>query len=255
MQVVDPSGVVIASTDNLAGRDPVADLEGGETTVVEGLPLDEGEGEFLVVAQTTATDEGMQTVLVGRALEPVSESTGAVAGFVVVGIPMLLLVIGAVTWLVVGRALAPVEAIRSEVQTISGEKLESTGSGSTGGRRDRTPRSDDERDARPPGTGTGPPAPARLRRLPRAALPDRGDPSARGGRHRAPRSVRRRGTCGSRARGGSSTPADGRGSAAPDPHRRGHLGTAPLGDRPRRHRARRSLATPGFRPRGRRIDS
>ena len=97
MQVVDPSGVVIASTDNLGGRDPVADLEGGETTVVEGLPLDEGEGEFVVV-HTTATDEGMQTVLVGRALEPVSESTGAVAGFVVVGIPMLLLVIGAVTW-------------------------------------------------------------------------------------------------------------------------------------------------------------
>ena len=123
VQVVDPSGVVIASTDNLGGRDPVADLEGGETTVVEGLPLDEGEGEFLVVAHTTATDEGMQTVLVGRALEPVSESTGAVAGFVVVGIPMLLLVIGAVTWFVVGRALAPVEAIRSEVQTISGENL------------------------------------------------------------------------------------------------------------------------------------
>ncbi|MEZ0234939.1 MAG: hypothetical protein ACAH81_08340, partial [Actinomycetota bacterium] len=81
VQVVDPSGVVIASTDNLGGRDPVADLEGGETTVVEGLPLDEGEGEFIVVAHTTATDEGMQTVLVGRALEPVSESTGAVAGF------------------------------------------------------------------------------------------------------------------------------------------------------------------------------
>jgi signal transduction histidine kinase len=36
-----------------------------------------------------------------------------------VGLPVLLLIVGAVTWWVVGRALAPVEAMRSEVERIS----------------------------------------------------------------------------------------------------------------------------------------
>ena len=36
---------------------------------------------------------------------------------------MLLLVVGVTTWFVVGRALAPVEAIRREVDAISGAEL------------------------------------------------------------------------------------------------------------------------------------
>ena len=63
-----------------------------------------------------------------------------------------------------------------------GRSARSACPGSAGGRRDRTPRDDDERDARPPRGGTRSPAAARLRRLPRAALPDRRDPPARGGR-------------------------------------------------------------------------
>jgi signal transduction histidine kinase len=126
VQVVSPAGDVVAATENLSGWEPVVDVEGledGDSVVVEDLPIDEGEGAFIVVAEITGTDEGMSTVLVGRALEPVGESTGAVAGYVVVGIPLLLVVVGAVTWAVVGRALAPVESIRSEVQTISGDHL------------------------------------------------------------------------------------------------------------------------------------
>ncbi|HET9311969.1 MAG TPA: histidine kinase dimerization/phospho-acceptor domain-containing protein, partial [Actinomycetota bacterium] len=123
VQVVDPAGVVVAATENLIGRTPVAEIDGGDSRVVEDLPFEEGEGAFMVVAAPVTTDAGSRTVLVGRALEPVDESTEAVAGFLVVGIPVLLVVVGAVTWAVVGRALAPVESIRSEVQTISGDQL------------------------------------------------------------------------------------------------------------------------------------
>jgi len=123
VQVVDAAGAVLSTTENLGGRAPVAELEDGESAVIADLPFEDGEGDFLVVAVTAQTEEGIRTVLVGRALEPVGESTGAVAGLLVVGIPLLLLVVGAVTWTVVGRALAPVESIRSEVQTISGDRL------------------------------------------------------------------------------------------------------------------------------------
>ena len=135
VQVVDAAGAVVSTTENLGGRAVVAELEDDESIVIADLPFEDGEGDFLVVAVTASTDEGIRKILVGRALEPVGESTGAVAGLLVVGIPLLLVVVGAVTWTVVGRALAPVESIRSEVQTISGDRLS---------RRVPVPNADDE---------------------------------------------------------------------------------------------------------------
>jgi signal transduction histidine kinase len=123
VQVVDAAGVVISTTENLGGRAPVAQLEDNESIIVGNLPFEDEEGDFLVVAESAPTDDGIRKVLVGRALEPVGESTGAVAQLLVLGIPLLLVVVGAVTWAVVGRALAPVESIRSEVEAISGDQL------------------------------------------------------------------------------------------------------------------------------------
>jgi signal transduction histidine kinase len=46
-----------------------------------------------------------------------------VAGLLAVGLPLLLAVVAVTTWIVVGRALAPVEAIRTEVDAISAAAL------------------------------------------------------------------------------------------------------------------------------------
>ena len=48
---------------------------------------------------------------------------GEVAGLLAVGVPILLLVVGFVTWSVAGRVLAPVDAIRREVEAISVKEL------------------------------------------------------------------------------------------------------------------------------------
>ncbi|MGH2538887.1 MAG: sensor histidine kinase [Actinomycetota bacterium] len=133
VQLVDPVDGVVATTTNLSSGTPVVDLEPGENKTIEGLPFE--DGPFYVVAVRAPTDEGMRRVIVGRTLEPVADSTKAVAEFVVVGIPALLIVVGVVTWIVVGRTLAPVEAIRNEVQTISGDQL---------GRRVPVPPANDE---------------------------------------------------------------------------------------------------------------
>jgi signal transduction histidine kinase len=61
--------------------------------------------------------------MVGRTLESVTESSQVVVNLLVAGFPLLLVVVGATAWRVVGRALAPVEAIREEVDAISTKEL------------------------------------------------------------------------------------------------------------------------------------
>ncbi|MGZ8632132.1 MAG: sensor histidine kinase [Actinomycetota bacterium] len=133
VQVIDPNDGVVASTTNLSGPTPAVDLQPGQSQRVEGLPFE--DGPFVVVAVNAPSPAGPWTVVVGRTLEPVSDSTTAVVGPIALGIPVLLVIVAAVTWIVVGRALAPVEAIRSEVQTISGDRLD---------RRVPVPPADDE---------------------------------------------------------------------------------------------------------------
>ena len=76
---------------------------------------------YLVIAVSARAAEG--TVIVGRSLEIVTEATAAMVDVLAVAIPLLLLVVGLVTWWMVGRALAPVEGIRREVEAISSSEL------------------------------------------------------------------------------------------------------------------------------------
>jgi signal transduction histidine kinase len=117
VQVLDPEGTVVASSKNLAGRGPVARPEPGTTQRVDGLPFE--DETFLAVSVSASS----LLVVVGRSLDRVTETGEAVVGLVVFGIPLLLAVLGWVIWLVVGRTLAPVEAIRAEVEAISSREL------------------------------------------------------------------------------------------------------------------------------------
>lgn len=120
IQVLDRDGAVIAASDNVVGRPPVAALRPGESRDVDDL-LD--DAPFLVVAAGTTRASGEYTVLVAHSLEDANDTVRAVAALLAVGLPPLLVVVGATTWMVVGRALAPVDAIRREVEEISGAQL------------------------------------------------------------------------------------------------------------------------------------
>jgi signal transduction histidine kinase len=125
IQVLDGGGRVVASSPNVEGRPPVARLRPGASAEVEipaGGPMDES-GEFLAVATGADTPQGQRTVLVARSTEAVGEAVAAVSGLLAVGLPLLLAVVGVTTWVVVGRALAPVEAMRAEVDEISAAEL------------------------------------------------------------------------------------------------------------------------------------
>jgi signal transduction histidine kinase len=120
-QLLDADGRVVAASPAVAGAGPLAaDLAPGRAGTVD-VP-DDGE-DFLAVTARADTPDGPRTVVVASSLEPAGESAGVVAGLLVVGLPVLLLVVGTTTWRVVGRALAPVEAIRATADAVSAADL------------------------------------------------------------------------------------------------------------------------------------
>ncbi|MBL7252744.1 sensor histidine kinase [Paractinoplanes lichenicola] len=106
-QVTAPDGTVVASAGPLPGTEGEADLPGGEHPYL--VVTDDGDGYRVSVAVS---------------LEDVDESTEALLTPLLIGVPLLVLLVGATTWVVASRALAPVERIRREVEAITGDRLD-----------------------------------------------------------------------------------------------------------------------------------
>jgi signal transduction histidine kinase len=132
IQVLGPDGAVLSASPNVAGKPAVAQLRPGQSRHVI-TPLD--DDEFVAVAEGAQTPDGPRTVLVARALVDVFDATTVVTRLLTVGLPVLLVVVAITTWIAMGRALAPVEAIRREVDEISAAQLH---------RRVPQPKADDE---------------------------------------------------------------------------------------------------------------
>lgn len=120
IQLLGPDGDVVAASENIEGLPPLVRLAPGASTRFRP-PID--DDEFVAVAAAATTPEGQVTVIFARALDEVSDSTDAVGGLLLLAAPVLLALVGATTWVVVGRALAPVDAIRREVHEISTAEL------------------------------------------------------------------------------------------------------------------------------------
>lgn len=123
IQVIDQSGAVVTSSENIEGEPALADVRPGQSREVGSAPISDEEQSFLLVAEQADTGTGPLTVLVGRSTELVTESTGLVITVLAGGLPLLLLLVGAISWRVVGRTLAPVDSIRREVEEISASEL------------------------------------------------------------------------------------------------------------------------------------
>ena len=122
VQVLLPDGQVAASSANVNDEPALASvLSGDEVVLGEGSLND---GPVLVVATTVSSADDGRIVLVGRSLDDVEEATTAAVPLLAVGVPLLMIVVAAVTWWITGRALRPVEAIRGEVEAISSTELD-----------------------------------------------------------------------------------------------------------------------------------
>jgi signal transduction histidine kinase len=110
VQMTDRSG-------HLVGEGALLASPGAGCVSVE--PPGYGEDFAFAAAQTATGDQ----VVVGRPLVDVLDSTRFVRRVLVVGVPLMMLVVGGVTWIVTGRMLAPVTAIRREVDEITSTEL------------------------------------------------------------------------------------------------------------------------------------
>lgn len=123
VQIVDADGTVLAASPSVEGEPPVVDARPrpGATTTVRSraLPIGEGE-EFVVVARGVSGPDGHVVVLVAESLELVGQSTAVVVDLLLIGYPVVLLGVALSSYRLAGRALAPVEAIRSRVAKVQG---------------------------------------------------------------------------------------------------------------------------------------
>ncbi|MFF5273034.1 ATP-binding protein [Streptomyces sp. 900116325] len=85
------------------------------TATVDG---DTADYRFASVSATTGAGVTL-TVHAGAPLATEQKAVGSVRGAMLIGLPVMLLIVAAVTWLVTRRALRPVEGIRAEMATIT----------------------------------------------------------------------------------------------------------------------------------------
>lgn len=98
-------------------------LEFGEPAgaSLPSLDLIEGDENLRVVAQQVST--GSEIVVVARSLNGVDRTASQVLVFSLVSVPLLTIIVGALIWMLVGRALRPVEDMRAEVESIRATDL------------------------------------------------------------------------------------------------------------------------------------
>jgi signal transduction histidine kinase len=122
-QVVDGAGRVVAATANATGRPRITTfVPAGTDLAVRTVRLRDGEDREDYRVWVVRAGPG--AVYVGRNLDSVDETIDTVRGVLGVGLPPLLVLLAGSTWLLIGRALRPVEAIRAQVSDIGERALD-----------------------------------------------------------------------------------------------------------------------------------
>ena len=134
-QVVADDGNVLAASENVLGEPRlsafVPKLGHPSKLNIHNAPDEDERENYRVWAV-----RGAGTVAyVGTSLEEEGDVIVELTRSLIIGLPLLVILFAAGTWLMVGRTLRPVEGIRAEVASISGSRLD---------RRVPTPPTNDE---------------------------------------------------------------------------------------------------------------
>ncbi|MGH9300328.1 MAG: ATP-binding protein [Acidimicrobiales bacterium] len=130
-QIVDPTGLVISATANIAGNAPIGpyrtsvaggSFSGAVLVQERSLPSND-DGPFVVGYLALSTPSGPVTVYVASSLATANSSIGTVKTALSEGLPVLVVLVGLLSWLMAGRALRPVETMRRSVADASGGDL------------------------------------------------------------------------------------------------------------------------------------
>ena len=135
VQVVAANGEVIAASapiDDLPSIGPAVD---GQTIRSIG-PLPGGDDDPMrLLSRSVETPDGQVVVQVAAPRDDISDSVDTLRRSLLVAVPVSAVALGALTWVLVGRTLRPVEQMRAEVSAFGGTDLD---------RRVPVPAGDDE---------------------------------------------------------------------------------------------------------------
>ena len=114
-QVRDHDGAVVVSSEHAESLGAVGDDDYDDNRIVTI------DGDEFVLA---AEDFGDGDVVVAQSVDDVTETLGTVTSLLAVAVPVVVLLVAATTWIVVGRALRPVERMRREVDAVTATRLD-----------------------------------------------------------------------------------------------------------------------------------
>jgi signal transduction histidine kinase len=125
LQVVDGAGNVISSSGDIDGEPrlffimPATGAPTLDTVTPSAL-----DGPYRVAALAVTTPTGPTTVYVGSPTTPLADSTDELGAALIIGVPTMVALLTLVGWLLVGRALQPVDVIRRQAAAIPGTDLQ-----------------------------------------------------------------------------------------------------------------------------------
>lgn len=116
VQLIGPDGSVRAASEDARealGSNTLPVSDDAQTLIVD-------EEQMLVVSEDL---DGDQTLVLAVSMDDDVDTLATVSTLLAIAVPLLLLLVAVTTWLVVGRALRPVERIREHVDGITAERL------------------------------------------------------------------------------------------------------------------------------------
>lgn len=124
VQIATIDGEVVAESRAIAGEPsmlPPAELAAGDTVRTMTLVID--DDPFRVLARPFTDAAPPMIIMVAASTDDVGEATRILTGSLTVTIPIVAALLAALTWILVGRTLRPVEVIRAVADDITGTDL------------------------------------------------------------------------------------------------------------------------------------
>lgn len=121
------SGRVLAASSGLIGKGPILPAIPANSTphlvTLHNVPDDSDREVYRAWVMRVDLQHGPAAVIVGASPEAVSEAVATLRGALFIGVPLLLGLLAVSTYVMIGRALRPVEDIRTQVATITDSEL------------------------------------------------------------------------------------------------------------------------------------
>ncbi|MDQ1668465.1 MAG: hypothetical protein QOE40_526 [Actinomycetota bacterium] len=125
-QILGPGRQVLASSAQIEGEPAIAHRDAAPGTEahdrLDDLPVGDGAAYSVVSLGVRLSGVDYQ-VMVAQSLAAAQSSVRTVSALLLVGLPILALLVGAVTFALVGRSLWPVESMRRQVSAITARDL------------------------------------------------------------------------------------------------------------------------------------